>query len=120
MHKTNQKLADLIISSCGLYNGILNISSNPNPGLTKFLIDHESELSYSGLSSNSNPELTDLIIRNKGKLNHIGLSRNTNKKLLGLIRELGCDMSFIGSNPIIATIDKDRTELLLRELTLEV
>ena len=60
---------------------IKQISGNPNPGLTKFILDHEHLVDFEELSINTNPNLADLIIRNSSKLNKYKIINNPNPGL---------------------------------------
>jgi len=55
---TNPKLAYLIAS----LHCWREISSNPNSGLTDFIIKNREKLNLAELSKNNNPELTDLLL----------------------------------------------------------
>jgi hypothetical protein len=55
---SNPKLASLIAS----FQCWREISSNPNTGLTDFIIKHREKLNLSELSKNNNPGLTDLLL----------------------------------------------------------
>ena len=80
---TNPLLADLIIET-SMWD---SISSNPNIGLTDFILSHPDEINYIQLSRNTNPLLAELIIKNKSKSAMGDLFRNSNTGLTNFIIE---------------------------------
>ena len=99
---TNPELAELIMSNKNKFNQQCwaNIGKNPNPGLTKFIIEnYPTNIKPLYLIANPNPELASLIMANK--IRCYDLVNNSNPGLTDLIISIG-RMTYDNTNPKLA------------------